>query len=94
MSGKGEKVMAKIGRQYVKLVTQKIMKVEEGQKKIRCEIAQLFGARLDELLSVDIDKAREFAYQICSLIDHYRQLDSYYRDVKAHLEDIVKKFGE
>jgi hypothetical protein len=84
------KVMEKIGRQYVRLVAEKLMELESRQRDIAEKISSMMGVDIRELLASDPEKAIRFLYETAYLVEHYYRLTKELEQFKQHFENVRK----
>jgi predicted nuclease with TOPRIM domain len=88
-----DKVMEKIGRQYVKLMAEKLMELEKEQKELAERIAQITGIEIEGSLVKDPEKVIRFLHELAYLIEHYYRLTKELEQFKQHFEAVSKAFG-
>jgi uncharacterized protein YbgA (DUF1722 family) len=88
-----KQVMAKIGRQYVKLVAEKMMEIEKGQRELKEFIAKVLQTQIENLSSENVDKVIDLLHRTVHVLDRYRWLTREINDLKQFTKGILESGG-
>jgi len=84
-----DKVAEKIGRQYVKLVAEKLRDIEQKEAELTRKVAELLGTPFQELLETDIDRALKYVNELSYVLQLYREVHLRVQDLNSALARIA-----
>jgi tRNA A37 threonylcarbamoyladenosine dehydratase len=88
-----KQVMAKIGRQYVKLVAEKIMEIEKGQRELKELVAKVLQTQIENLSGENVDKVIDLLHRTEYVLDRYRWLTREISDLKQYIKGVLESGG-